>query len=168
MRSSATTFREVRHPTALNRAAPSRAARWVDPFARAQTPHGRYSNQFPRVGWHGTTTEGVQAYQVGVNPSRRAVVETGAIRRSERRPAPSLLTAWSVDPSGSAVQPAAACCRVSVGVRTVCECAHGSSRLQKSTDGMRPQDGAANSHRIARPSAHQVRVNPCRKLRSGA
>lgn len=168
MRSSARTFREVECPTALNRVAPCRAARWVAPFARAQIPHGRHPNQFPRVGWHGTTTEGVQADQVGVNPSRRAVVETGAIRRSERRPAPSLLTAWSVVPLGSTVQPAAVCCRVSVGVRTVCECAHGSSRLQKSTDGMRPQDGKANSLRPARPSAHQVHVNPCRKLRAGA
>lgn len=138
------------------------------PFVlRAQTPQGRRHGQFPRTVRHGSTTEGVQAYQVGVNPPRRAVAEAGAIQRSERRSAPSLLTAWSVVPSGIAVQPAAACCRVSVGVRTVRECAHGSSRLQKSTDGMRPQGGKANSLRPARPSAHEVRVNPCRKLRPG-
>jgi len=59
-----------------------------------------------------------------------------------------------------------ACRRISVGVWATLGCAHGSSRLQKSTGVMRPSRPANSGHPRG-PSAHRVRAKTCRKLRHG-
>lgn len=150
------TFREAVRVAALRRAVLSRGVPGV-PFERARLPHGRCRSSFHATCITGRRHGCLGRSGRGQSHAGRAVARLGCRKRDRKGAlAPGLLTAQPLVGSSDLFsvrrasagsgrlggvagdRPAAACRRVSVGAWFVRRCAQGSSRLQKSTSGMRP------------------------------